>query len=142
MEKKLEKILYLFIAFVVLSFVSSFLFKQYVKKYGIVDDSPIILISNDKLYRAEIIITDKLAFINWINSFIPTGIGGGSPPPYEFVRLYNNKTGEFIGESNLCTTIDGNTIFPSDIQGNYFMYGQGTDNYSFFYPAESCEIRY
>lgn len=141
MGKKLEKMLYLLLAFILLNVVGSYLFELYTKKFRL-DGSPSVRISDDKLYKAEIIYTDRRSFMNWLYSNIPTGIGNGSPPTYEFVKLYNNKTGEFIGESNLCSIREYKIYFPS-MESMEFSYGWDDIGYfeEIFYGNDVCTIR-
>jgi len=140
-EDKPQKVFYTIVAFIVLVFAGSYFRELYIKKY---DSYPSThaTISDDKLYKERTFYTHSMPFMNWVASSLPTAPGNGSPSTYEFVRLYNNKTGEFLGESNLCSIREYNTHFPS-MESMEFSYGWDDIGYfeEIFYGNDVCTIR-
>jgi hypothetical protein len=55
-------------------------------------------ISDDKAYRADVFYTNKLPLRIFASE------DDASLSRYKFIRIYDNKTGKFIGESNLCAS--------------------------------------
>jgi hypothetical protein len=136
MGDNMKYISYLLLVLVVLMAFFPSVYESYVK---LSSKSNLLYseISDDKNYRADIFITKKRPFRIFALQ------DDASLYNYQFVRLYNNKNGNFIGESNICASREMEIFFPSnDSKNKIFFYGATNDEESkgLFGFSVECKI--
>jgi len=128
-----------YISVVILTFISPSFNSWYLKTFTL-RHTVFIKISDDKRYKVETIQTTK-PFENWFEGVIPRTYGGGIPASYTytFIRLYDNKTGKLLDESQICVL--GEDRFSAFTDKSFYQSGQryieGEDLFGF---SGRCEV--
>jgi hypothetical protein len=99
-KKSIKYLFYFFLFILGTSAFSPFVYESFVR---LIADSTMLRseISDDKVYRVDIFYTNSLPL-----RILAGGIfqDDASLYHYKFIRLYDNKTGKFIAESNICSS--------------------------------------